>query len=140
MGRKTRSAPFFWASVELHGEVGVVAVGEGGVADDLQTQLLGLGHEGLVDALGVHVVVLPDNGDLGAQLLLRDVRGRSGTLVGVHEAHLEHIVLALDGSGGRRGGGQRKDAVLVVLPEVASAGLEVTEPRDSCMPQSFRVL
>ena len=24
--------------------------------------------------------------------------------------------------------------------EVASAGLEVTEPRDSCMPQSFRVL
>ena len=62
-------------------------------------------------------------------------------LVGVGEAHLEHVVLALDGSGGGSGGGQRKDAVLVGLQRRwPQQGLEVTEPRDSCMPQSFRVL
>src|SRR5699024_1921932 len=68
----------------LDGEVGVVAVGEGGVADDLQAAGSSLFQEGVVDALGVHVVVLPDDGDLGAQTLLSDVLGRGSALVGVH--------------------------------------------------------
>ena len=65
---------------ELHGEVRVVAVRKGRVTDDLDAQLLRLGDEGIVDALGVHVVVLPDDGDLPGQALVDHVLrgGRAG--------------------------------------------------------------
>ena len=76
-----------------------------------------------MDAFGVHVVVLPDDGDLGAQILLVNVTGSSGALVGVHEAHLEHVILALGGSLGRGRGGQGKDPVRIVLHGGGFAGL-----------------
>ena len=58
---------------DLDGEVGVVAIGKGGVAHDLDAELVAGGLEGLVDALGVNVVVLPDDGDLGGEALVGDV-------------------------------------------------------------------
>lgn len=66
---------------------------------------------------------LPDDGDLAAQALFRNVLGGGGTLVGVHEAHLEHVVLTLGGSGGGSGGGQGEDAVGIGLSGSGLAGL-----------------
>ena len=64
---------------------------------------------------GVNVIVLPDDRNLGAELLLCNVLRGCGALVRVNEAHLEHIVLIC---GYRNGGSRRsqcKNAVAVVL-------------------------
>ena len=68
-----------------------------------------------MDAGGVNVIVLPDDRDLGAELLLCDVLSGCGALVRVHEAHLEYVVLALGYCNGGCGRGQSENAVAVVL-------------------------
>ena len=68
-----------------------------------------------MDTGGVNVIVLPDDSDLGAELLLCDLVSSQSTLRRVDEAHLEHIVLALGGTGGGSGRGQSENAVAVSL-------------------------
>ena len=64
---------------------------------------------------GVNVIVLPDDRNLGAELLLCDVLRGCGALVRVHKAHLEYVVLALGYCNGGCGRGQCENAVAVVL-------------------------
>ena len=100
---------------DLGGEVGGGVLGKGGGADDLQAQALSGLLEALVDAGGVVVAVVVDHGDLGGQLVLGDeVRGGLA-LVGVGEAHLEHVVVALGDGGGGGGGGELEHPVAVAL-------------------------
>ena len=99
---------------QLHGEVGVVVIGEGADGHDLQAHRLGLRLEGVEDAGGVRIAVVVDGGDLGAQVVLLDVVGRGLALVWVGEAGLEHVVAALGHLGGGGGGGQLEDAVIMI--------------------------
>lgn len=68
------------------------------------------------------VVVAVDDGDLGVRHIGAHVGGRAGALVGVGEAHLEHVVLARDDVGGGGAGGQGEDAVVVDLGGYADGG------------------
>ena len=68
-----------------------------------------------MNAGGVNVIVLPDDRNLGAELLLCDVLCGCGALVRVHKAHLEYVVLALGYCNGGCGRGQRENTVAVVL-------------------------
>ena len=108
---------------ELDGKVIGGVGGEGGVAHDVQTQLLRLGHKLVLDAGGVHIVVLPDDVHVLAQVLLIDILGGGQALVGVGEAHLEHVVFVGDDVGGGGGGGQGEDPVLEVVLGGGDAGL-----------------
>ena len=91
---------------QLHGEIGVGVIGEGGHGDDLQADLIGGSLEGIVDTGGVGVAVVVDDGHLAAQIVILDVVGGGNALVGVGEADLEHIVLTGGDVGGGSGGGQ----------------------------------
>ena len=71
-----------------------------------------------MDAGGVNVIVLPDDSDLGAELLLCDVLCGCGALVRVNEAHLEHIVLVR----GYRNGGSRRSQCENTVAVVLSGG------------------
>ena len=68
-----------------------------------------------MNAGGVNIIVLPDDRNLGAELLLCDVLCGCGALVRVHKAHLEYVVLALGYCNGGCGRGQSENAVAVVL-------------------------
>ena len=68
-----------------------------------------------MNAGGVNVIVLPDDRNLGAELLLCNVLRGCGALVRVHKAHLEYVVLALGYCNGGCGRGQRENTVAVVL-------------------------
>ena len=101
--------------VQLYGEIVRGGIGKGHVGNDLEALCLALGNEVVVDTGGVNVVVLPDDSDLGAELLLCDLVSSQSALCRVDEAHLEHIVLALGGTGGGSGRGQSENAVAVSL-------------------------
>ena len=91
---------------QLHGEIGVGVIGEGGHGDNLQADLIGGSLEGIVDTGGVGVAVVVDDGHLAAQVVILDVVGGGNALVGVGEADLEHVVLTGGNVGGGSGGGQ----------------------------------
>ena len=59
--------------VQLNGEVVSGSIGEGVVGNDLQALGLCLFYELVVNAGGVNVIVLPDDRNLGTELLLCDV-------------------------------------------------------------------
>ena len=59
--------------VQLNGEVVRGSIGEGLVGNDLEALGLCLFYELVVNAGGVNVIVLPDDRNLGAELLLCDV-------------------------------------------------------------------
>ena len=82
--------------VDLGGEVGGGAGGEGLLLDNLQAAGGGFGLEGLIEAGGIVDIGLIEHGDLGAQVVVGDIVGGSGTLRGVIEANAEGVGVALD--------------------------------------------
>src|SRR5699024_3683356 len=106
-GQEDHIRPGGLGAGELVVEVGLAGLGEGALIDDGHAPALRLGHKVVPDALGVGVVVAIDDGDLGVLKVLVDVLGGAGALVGIGEAHLEDVVVALDdvvaGAGGRQG-------------------------------------
>ncbi len=102
-------------SGQLNGEVSGGVVGEGAFVNDLDGLFAALSHEAVADALGVSVIVAVDHGDLRIGEVLGHVVSGSGALVGVGEADLEHIVLAVDDVRGGSGGSQAEHAVGVSL-------------------------
>ena len=99
--------------VDLGGEVGLGAIGEGLLGDDLQAAGGSLLGERLIQARGVVDVGLIEHGDLLAEVVVGDVVGGSGALRGVIEADAEGLVVAVDAL--LRGGGAGDDQQIVVL-------------------------
>ena len=84
--------------VKLSGEVAVGIIREGGSAYNLKTFFFSLGREFLIDTGRISIAVVVDYRNLGAELLLFYILSGCNTLVRVGKAHLEYIVLALNGN------------------------------------------
>lgn len=84
--------------VKLCGEVAVGIIREGGSAYNLKTFFFSLGREFLIDTGRISIAVVVDYRNLGAELLLFNILSGCNTLVRVGKAHLEYIVLALNGN------------------------------------------
>ena len=108
--------------VQLRGEVGVGIIGEGDLGNNLHTQFLGAGNESGSNTGGISVRVVVQDSQLGAQTVGLHIVGSSDTLVGVGEAHLEDVVLAVGDVGGGSGGGQLEVTVSIGLAGNSHAG------------------
>ena len=86
-------------------------------SDDLQADLSRLGGEGLVQAEGVVVGVVIEDGDgLGAQVVLAEL-GRDARLIRIEEAGTEHVVARIGDLIRGGGGGDGRNAGLGSLVE-----------------------
>ena len=84
--------------VKLCGEVTVGVIRESSRTYDFKSLGLSLGREFLIDTGRISIAVVVDYRNLGAELLLFNILCGSNALVRVGKAHLEYIVLALNGN------------------------------------------
>ena len=111
-GQENQVSACVLALGHLGGEIGLAVLGEGGLADDVEAQLLGLGLEAVGHACGIGVGGIIEHADLGSQILFSHQHGGVDALVGVGEAHLVDVAAGHGDIHGGAGGGQHEDLVV----------------------------
>lgn len=113
MGMNTRSQPELRMALIWGGEVGLGAIGEGLLGDDLQAAGGSLLGERLIQARGVVDVGLIEHGDLLAEVVVGDVVAEAVPCAGSLKQTRKALSLPVDAL--LRGGGAGDDQQIVVL-------------------------